>query len=222
MKRILPTSLLIAADPRHAGARRRQRRPHARRSVPRAPTSRHTPEPDRDRHALRGPEDQGHPLRHVRTSTPTGSPTAMCRSAAGSRPPTSATRLEGMPPAHLRLRSDEHLVSLFRAGREEAFDVLHERHRRRLQRDRRPGAAQLRRRRGGRRPGGVPARAPGSCATTAARSRSSRGCTASCATCASTSCGATGYRPPRSRTATGPGRARTSTARSAAGTSCGG
>jgi RNA polymerase sigma factor (sigma-70 family) len=38
-----------------------------------------------------------------------------------------------VPPAHLRLRSDEHLVSLFRAGREEAFDVLHERHRRRLQ-----------------------------------------------------------------------------------------
>src|SRR4051794_41272329 len=37
-----------------------------------------------------------------------------------------------MPPATLRLRSDEHLVSLFRAGREEAFDVLHERHRRRL------------------------------------------------------------------------------------------
>ncbi len=38
-----------------------------------------------------------------------------------------------MPPAHLRLRSDEHLVSLFRSGREDAFDVLHERHRRRLQ-----------------------------------------------------------------------------------------
>jgi RNA polymerase sigma factor (sigma-70 family) len=38
-----------------------------------------------------------------------------------------------VPPAHLRLRSDEHLVSLFRAGREEAFDVLHDRHRRRLQ-----------------------------------------------------------------------------------------
>jgi RNA polymerase sigma factor (sigma-70 family) len=37
-----------------------------------------------------------------------------------------------MPPAHLRLRSDERLVSLFRAGREEAFDVLHERHHRRL------------------------------------------------------------------------------------------
>ena len=37
-----------------------------------------------------------------------------------------------MPPAHLRLRSDEALVSLFRSGREEAFDVLHERHRRRL------------------------------------------------------------------------------------------
>src|SRR3954465_4284581 len=37
-----------------------------------------------------------------------------------------------MPPAHMRLRSDEHLVSLFRAGREEAFDILHERHRRRL------------------------------------------------------------------------------------------
>jgi RNA polymerase sigma factor (sigma-70 family) len=37
-----------------------------------------------------------------------------------------------MPPAHLRLRSDERLVSLFRAGREEAFDVLHERHHRRM------------------------------------------------------------------------------------------
>jgi RNA polymerase sigma factor (sigma-70 family) len=37
-----------------------------------------------------------------------------------------------MPPATLRLRSDEHLVSLFRAGREDAFDVIHERHRRRL------------------------------------------------------------------------------------------
>jgi RNA polymerase sigma factor (sigma-70 family) len=37
-----------------------------------------------------------------------------------------------MPPAHLKLRSDERLVSLFRAGREEAFDVLHERHHRRL------------------------------------------------------------------------------------------
>jgi len=37
-----------------------------------------------------------------------------------------------MPPATLRLRSDEHLVSLFRSGHEEAFDVLHERHRRRL------------------------------------------------------------------------------------------
>jgi DNA-directed RNA polymerase specialized sigma24 family protein len=37
-----------------------------------------------------------------------------------------------MPPATLRVRSDEHLVSLFRAGREDAFEVLHERHRRRL------------------------------------------------------------------------------------------
>src|SRR3954471_19824370 len=37
-----------------------------------------------------------------------------------------------MPPATLRLRSDEHLVALFRAGREEAFVALHERHRRRL------------------------------------------------------------------------------------------
>jgi RNA polymerase sigma factor (sigma-70 family) len=37
-----------------------------------------------------------------------------------------------MPPAHLKLRSDERLVSLFRSGREEAFDVLHERHHRRL------------------------------------------------------------------------------------------
>ena len=37
-----------------------------------------------------------------------------------------------MPPATLRLRSDESLVALYRAGREEAFDTLHERHRRRL------------------------------------------------------------------------------------------
>jgi RNA polymerase sigma factor (sigma-70 family) len=37
-----------------------------------------------------------------------------------------------MPPATLRLRSDEHLVSLFRAGREDAFEAIHERHRRRL------------------------------------------------------------------------------------------
>src|SRR5690349_11714100 len=37
-----------------------------------------------------------------------------------------------MPPAHLKLRSDERLVSRFRAGREEAFDVLHARHHRRL------------------------------------------------------------------------------------------
>ena len=36
-----------------------------------------------------------------------------------------------MPPA-LRLRSDEHLVRLFRAGREDAFEALHDRHRRRL------------------------------------------------------------------------------------------
>ena len=38
-----------------------------------------------------------------------------------------------MTPATLRLRSDEHLVSLFRGGREDAFDAIHERHRRRLQ-----------------------------------------------------------------------------------------
>lgn len=37
-----------------------------------------------------------------------------------------------MPVNTLRLRSDEHLVSLFRAGRDDAFEVLHERHRRRL------------------------------------------------------------------------------------------
>ncbi len=36
-----------------------------------------------------------------------------------------------MSPA-LRLRSDEHLVRLFRAGREDAFEAIHERHRRRL------------------------------------------------------------------------------------------
>jgi RNA polymerase sigma factor (sigma-70 family) len=38
-----------------------------------------------------------------------------------------------MAPATLRLRSDEHLVALFRAGREDAFEAIHERHRRRLQ-----------------------------------------------------------------------------------------
>jgi RNA polymerase sigma factor (sigma-70 family) len=32
----------------------------------------------------------------------------------------------------LRLRSDEHLVALFRAGHDDAFDAIHERHRRRL------------------------------------------------------------------------------------------
>src|ERR1700744_3126803 len=37
-----------------------------------------------------------------------------------------------MAPASLRLRSDEHLVALFRGGREEAFEALHDRHRRRL------------------------------------------------------------------------------------------
>ena len=45
--------------------------------------------------------------------------------------PFTLDRTRCRPPT-LRLRSDEHLVSLFRAGREEAFDVLHERHRRRL------------------------------------------------------------------------------------------
>src|SRR4051812_40718124 len=34
--------------------------------------------------------------------------------------------------AAMRLRSDEHLVRLFRAGREDAFEAIHERHRRRL------------------------------------------------------------------------------------------
>jgi RNA polymerase sigma factor (sigma-70 family) len=37
-----------------------------------------------------------------------------------------------MPSATLRLRSDEHLVALFRAGREDAFEAIHERHHRRL------------------------------------------------------------------------------------------
>jgi hypothetical protein len=32
----------------------------------------------------------------------------------------------------LRLRSDEHLVRLFRAGREDAFEAIHDRHARRL------------------------------------------------------------------------------------------
>src|SRR4051812_18108598 len=34
--------------------------------------------------------------------------------------------------AALRLRSDEHLVRLFRAGREDAFEAIHDRHARRL------------------------------------------------------------------------------------------
>ena len=37
-----------------------------------------------------------------------------------------------MASTTLRLRSDEHLVALFRAGREDAFETLHDRHRRRL------------------------------------------------------------------------------------------
>jgi len=37
-----------------------------------------------------------------------------------------------LPPALLRLRSDEQLLSLFRAGSDEAFGVLHERYRQRL------------------------------------------------------------------------------------------
>src|SRR3954449_13001199 len=34
--------------------------------------------------------------------------------------------------AAMRLRSDEHLVRLFRAGREDAFEAIHDRHARRL------------------------------------------------------------------------------------------
>jgi RNA polymerase sigma factor (sigma-70 family) len=44
--------------------------------------------------------------------------------------PRTSLRLVG--PATLKLRSDEHLVALFRSGREDAFETLHERHRRRL------------------------------------------------------------------------------------------
>src|SRR5947209_17366380 len=50
---------------------------------------------------------------------------ALSAPVALSRPARPAARL-------LRLRSDEQLVALFRAGSEEAFGVIHERYRQRL------------------------------------------------------------------------------------------
>ena len=124
-----------------------------------------------------------------------------------------------MTPA-LRLRSDEHLVALFRAGREDAFEAIHDRHARRLHavaaRALRATAAT---------PRAIVQEAfcapTARCATTTGRWSSSRGCTGSCATSASTSC-AGSRRRRRSRMATAPAPARTSSRRSAAGTSCAG
>jgi RNA polymerase sigma factor (sigma-70 family) len=50
---------------------------------------------------------------------------ARTRSSTGSRPPAATAPL-------LRLRSDEQLVALFRAGHDDAFRVIHDRYRQRL------------------------------------------------------------------------------------------
>jgi RNA polymerase sigma factor (sigma-70 family) len=51
--------------------------------------------------------------------------------ASALRAPTGLTRLS-LPSALLKLRSDEQLVALFRAGNDEAFSVIHDRYRQRL------------------------------------------------------------------------------------------
>src|SRR5688500_5736602 len=51
--------------------------------------------------------------------------------ASALRAPAGINRL-GHSPALLRLRSDEQLVALFRAGSDEAFRVIHDRYRQRL------------------------------------------------------------------------------------------
>jgi RNA polymerase sigma factor (sigma-70 family) len=51
--------------------------------------------------------------------------------ASALRAPAGLTRLS-LPSALLKLRSDEQLVALFRAGNDAAFDVIHDRYRQRL------------------------------------------------------------------------------------------
>ena len=51
--------------------------------------------------------------------------------ASALRAPAGLTRLS-LPTALLKLRSDEQLVALFRAGNDEAFRVIHDRYRQRL------------------------------------------------------------------------------------------
>jgi RNA polymerase sigma factor (sigma-70 family) len=51
--------------------------------------------------------------------------------ASALRAPAGLTRI-ALPSALLRLRSDEQLVSLFRAGSDDAFGVIHDRYRARL------------------------------------------------------------------------------------------
>ena len=51
--------------------------------------------------------------------------------ASALRAPAGIGRL-GLSPSFLRLRSDEQLVALFRAGEDEAFRVIHDRYRQRL------------------------------------------------------------------------------------------
>ncbi len=51
--------------------------------------------------------------------------------ASALRAPAGLGRLS-LPSALLKLRSDEQLVALFRAGNDEAFRVIHDRYRQRL------------------------------------------------------------------------------------------
>ena len=51
--------------------------------------------------------------------------------ASALRAPAGLTRI-AMPSALLRLRSDEQLVAIFRAGSDDAFRVIHDRYRARL------------------------------------------------------------------------------------------
>ncbi len=59
------------------------------------------------------------------SALPAPAAVARTRTSLGSHPPTH-------PPALLRLRSDEQLVALFRAGHDDAFRVIHDRYRQRL------------------------------------------------------------------------------------------
>ena len=51
----------------------------------------------------------------------------------GARPRYPSRRRGTLVVGSMRFRSDDHLVRLFREGREDAFDAIHERHARRLQ-----------------------------------------------------------------------------------------